>query len=206
MKTAARTTLVATVLGAALLGGCASTPQPALDQANNGAALTMALQAEIAHFRTLQTAILKERMAGIQRQQNTMASYEIDFNFDERLLTLAGKRSVAGLYKELADLSDSRVKDEQALGAKLAAIQAMLDKLLTPLPDASKGLAEAQQAMAVLGEQLSAGERLAIVTDFAKALDKSIKDNQKKIEDAHKATPTAPNQEPKPADKKAAIH
>lgn len=192
--------LIGVVVALSLLGGCASTRQPALDQANNGAALMMSLQAEIAQFRTVQTAILKDRIAGIKRQQSTMATYEIDFNFDEKLLLLAGKKNVVDLYKALTELSDGRIKDEQALNAKLAEISGTLDKLLTPLPDASKDLTEAQKALAVLGEQLSLKERINIVTDFAKTLDKTIKDNKQKIEDAQNATPTASSQAPKTAD------
>ena len=190
--------LIGVVLAQSLLGGCASTSQSALDQANNGAALMLSLQAEIAQFKTVQTAILKGRIAGIKRQQSTMATYEIDFNFDEKLLLLAGKKDVVDLYKALTDLSDGRIRDEQVLDTKLAEISTALDKLLTPLPDASKDLTEAQKALAVLGEQLSVQERIAIVTDFAKTLDKAIKDNKQKIEDAQNSTPTASNQEPKP--------
>lgn len=195
--------LIGVVLAQSVLGGCASTSQPALDQANNGAALMLSLQAEIAQFKAVQTAILKDRIAGIKRQQSTMATYEIDFNFDEKLLLLAGKKDVVDLYKALTDLSDGRIKDEQVLNIRLAEISTALDKLLTPLPDASKDLTEAQKALAVLGEQLSAHERIAIVTDFAKTLDKAIKDNKQKIKDAQNSTPTASSQEPKPADTKA---
>jgi hypothetical protein len=172
-----------------LLTACASTPQPALDQANNGAALMMSLQAEVENFRTVQAAVMKERIAGIKRQQNTMATYEIDFAYDEKLLLLAGKKDVVDLYKALRDLSDSRIKDEQALGARLAEISASLDKLLTPLPEVSKEVSEAQKAMALLGEQLSVKERITIVADAAKALDKTIKDNKQKIDDAQAGTP-----------------
>ncbi|CAG9932717.1 hypothetical protein [Candidatus Nitrotoga arctica] len=191
--------LIGVVVALSLLGGCASTSQPALDQANNGAALMLSLQAEIAKFNAVQTAILKDRVASIKDQQSVMATYEIDFNFDEKLLLLAEKKDVVDLYKALTDLSDGRIKDEQALNTKLAEISAALDKLLTPLPDVSKDLTEAQTALAVLGEQLSVKERIAIVTDFAKTLDKAIKDNKQKIRDAQNLTPTAPVQEPKPA-------
>lgn len=206
MKKLKFSALVGVVVTLSLLGGCASTPQPALDQANNGAALMMSLQAEIAQFKTIQTAILKDRIEGIKRQQSTMATYEIDFNFDEKLLLLAEKKDVVDRYKAVKDLSDGRIKDDQALNTKLAEISAALDKLLIPLPDASKDLTEAQTALAVLGEELSVKERITIVMEFAKTLDKTIKDNKQKIEDARKLTPTAPSQAPKPADAKAVIN
>jgi hypothetical protein len=189
--------LTSFVAALSLVAGCASTPQPALDQANNGAALMMSLQAEVENFRTIQSAVMKERIAGIKRQQNTMATYEIDFAYDEKLLLLAGKRDVVELYKAVKDLSDSRIKDEQVLGTKLAEITASLDKLLTPLPEVSKEVNEAQKAMALLGEQLSVKERFAIVADFAKTLDKTIKDNKQKIEDAQAATPAPASAEAK---------
>jgi hypothetical protein len=178
----------------ALLGGCASTPQPALDQANNGAALTMALQAEVQKFRQSQTVILQARLAGVRKLQAQIARYEIDSGFDARVLAAAGKTEAIAMHQALIELSDSRIQDEQALAAKLAELNDAFDKLLTPLPDTTKELAAAQKALATMGDQLPVKERFKIVSDFAKSVQKSIEDNKKKIDDAAAKAPEASSQ------------
>lgn len=177
----------------ACLGGCA-TPQAALDQANNGAALTMSLQAEIQKFRSVQSEIARARVESIRRQQVQLATYESDSAFDERILRLAGKSEALSLYTTLKELSDSRLKDELSLKARLAELDESFTKLLAPLPDLTAKLTATQAALAILGEELSAKERIELVSIFAKAIKKTIDDNKKKIADAAAATPVAPVQ------------
>ena len=171
------------------LTGCASTPQASLDQANNGAALTMALQAEVQRFRRSQMAIMQARLEGVRSLQAMITRYEIDASFDARVLEAAGRRDVAVLHRALVDLSDSRMKDEQLLAEKVAELNEALDKLLTPLPDGSKQLAATQQALATMGERLSTKERFEIVSGFAKSVQRAIEDNKKKIDEAAAAAP-----------------
>jgi hypothetical protein len=174
--------------------GCASTPQAALDQANNGAALTMALQAEVQKFRRTQVAILEARLEGVRSLQAAIARYEVDSGFDARVLEAAGKKDVATLQKTLIELSDSRIKDDVALEAQLADLGAAYDKLITPLPDATKQLAATQKALATMGDQLSAKERFQILATFAKDLQQSIETNKKKIDEAGGSAPAASSQ------------
>jgi hypothetical protein len=194
MKNLRKLSLGALLAVLASLAGCASTPQAALDQANNGAALTMALQAEVQKFRQSQVAILEARLAGVRKLQITIARYESDAGFDARVLAAAGKMEIASLQRDLVELSDSRITDEQALAATVAALNEAFDKLLTPLPDATKELTAAQKALATLGDQLSAKERFEIVSGFVKTVQKSIEDNKKKIDEANAKAP-----EPTPA-------
>jgi hypothetical protein len=178
----------------ALLAGCASTPQAALDQANNGAALTMALQAEVQKFRQTQVVTLEARLAGVRKLQTTIARFESNAGFDARILQAAGKSEIAALHRELVELSDSRATDELELAAKLAELNDAFDKLLTPLPDATKQLVAAQKALATMGDQLSTKERFEIVSGFVKTVQKSIEDNKKKIDEAKAKAPEPPAQ------------
>jgi hypothetical protein len=181
------------VLAAALLSGCA-TPQAALDQANNGAALTQSLQAELQQFRTLQISIAKARMESVRRQQAVLASYEAESAFDERVLKLAGKNQALGLYASLKELADSRIRDEQALTARLAELDDTLAKLLVPLPEPTAKLNTTQETLAVLGHQLSAQQRLSLAAGFASEIKKAVDDNKKKIDAAVAAASPAPAQ------------
>jgi chromosome segregation ATPase len=175
------------------LAGCATT-QAALDQANNGTALMMSLQAEVQKFRSVQSDVARARVESIRRQQVVLATYESASGFDDRVLRLAGKTDEFSLYSTLKDLADSRIKDEQALKARLEELDESFSKLLTPLPDLTEKLAAAQKALAVLGDELSAKERIELAATFASAIKKTIDDNKKKINDAATDTPGAPVQ------------
>lgn len=181
-----------------ILGGC-STPQPLLDQANNGATLAMSLQAEMANFRATQADISQQRLEAIRRQLASLASYQIESDFDDRLKKLAGDTASAQLYAELRSLADSRGTDEKLLIQKLAAIDADLAKVLAPIPDTTQALGTTQKSLAVLGEELSPKDRIAAVSAFAKKIKAAIDDNKKKIEAAKQGTPEAPVQAPAPA-------
>ena len=179
----------------AAMFGC-STPQPLLDQANNGATLAMSLQAEMANFRSTQANISQHRLDAIRRQLASMATYQVESDFDDRLKKLAGAASTMQLYTDLRGLADSRGADEKLLAKQLADIDADLAKVLAPLPDTAQALAATQKAMAVLGEELSPKDRIAAVSSFAKVIKASIDDNKKKIDAAKQGTPAAPVQSP----------
>ena len=63
----------APLLGA--MAGCGSTPQAALDQANHGAALTAALDAELKALRTAQASVAQSRLNSIRRLNTSVAQY-----------------------------------------------------------------------------------------------------------------------------------
>ena len=192
MKTAIAYTfyMIALCVG---LAGC-GTPQAALDQANNGAALTMSLQSELQNFRAVQANVAKARIDSVRRQSAMLATYEAEAAFDERVVKAAGKDDALKLYTTLKDLADSRAKDEQALNTKIAEMDESFGKLLTPLPDSTQKLTATQKALAALGSELSAKERIALVASFAKSIKQTIDDNKKKIDAAANAAPDATSQ------------
>jgi len=182
-----------------VLSGC-QTPQPALDQANNGAALTVSLAGEIRAFNRAQAEISQARLDSVRRLRVRLASYEAEGNFDERLLRAAEKTDELKLYTALKELSDSRAQDESQLQAKIASIDAAFATLLDPLPDATKDLTATQKALAVLGEELSTHERVATTAAFVKEIRKAVEENRKKIEDAKKEAAAGPVDPEKPTD------
>lgn len=192
MKTAIAYTsyIIALCVG---LTGC-GTPQAALDQANNGAALTMSLQSELQNFRAVQANVAKARIDSVRKQSIMLATYDADAAFDERALKVAGKDDALKLYTTLKELADSRGKDEQALNAKITEMDESFSKLLSPLPDATQKLTATQKALAVLGSELSAKERIVLVASFAKSIKQTIDDNKKKIDAAAYAAPDAKSQ------------
>lgn len=178
-----------------VLVGCA-TPQPLLDQANNGAALTMLLQAEMNQFRAVQGDIAQQRIESVRRQLTSLATYQGNADFDERVKKAAGATATNQLYADLRMLADSRGADEKSLAQQLLQIDADLKKVLTPLPDVGNALETTQKKLAVMGEELSAEDRIKVVSSFAKEIKAGIDDNKKKIEAAKASTATAPVQSP----------
>jgi DNA repair exonuclease SbcCD ATPase subunit len=189
-KIARRVLLAALASG---LGAC-STPQPLLDQANNGATLAMSLQTQLSVFRATQAEISQQRLDAISRQLASMATYQVESDFDDRIRRLAGSGNSQQLYSELRTLADSRGTAESALARQLADINADLAKVLEPLPDTAQSLAATQKTLAVLGEELSTKERAAAVKDFARTVKAAIDENRQKIDAARLATPIAPVQ------------
>ena len=179
------------------LGGC-KTPRPALDQANNGAALTVSLAGEIKDFHGVQAKISQARLDSVRRLRVRLANYEAEANFDERVLRAADKSDALKLYTALKELSDSRAQDESQLQGKIASMDEAFARLLDPLPDATKGLAATQKALAALGEEISTRERIAITTAFVKEIRKTVEENREKIKEAEQKAAAAPVQ-PAPA-------
>lgn len=179
-----------------LLGGpigCA-TSQSALDQANNGAALAMSLQSELQKFREVQAIVATARVDSVRRQQTLLATYAADSSFDERVMRLANKSDVLTMHTTLKDLADSRLRDEQARLARLKEMDDTFSKMLSPLPEVTPKLKATQEAMAVLGQQLSVQQRLDIASSFARDIKKAVDENKKKIDAAVASVPAAPAQ------------
>jgi hypothetical protein len=186
MSAMARLGLAAILLAAAFLAGCANTPQPALDQANNGTYLMTALQAEIGAFRANEALVGELRVAAVRDAQIRIARMESNTADDDRIYLAAGKKAVSDNFAKIVGLVDARAKDEKSLDDKVAAIDKAFAELLAPLPDGSKELAEAQKSLAILGNELSTEERLKTFAGFAKEIKKSVDENQKKIDEAKK--------------------
>ena len=174
-------TIFALLTAAALLGslaGCGSAPQAALDQANHGAALTAALESELRTLRATQASVAQSRLDSIRRLNTSMARFDAEAAFDERVQKAANKPAHAQLFSTFQELSDSRAKDEEALQATLAQADAAYAKLLLPAPDPGGQLQATRQALMALSEQLTIKERLALSAQFAKTVRRAVKDQK----------------------------
>lgn len=181
----------ASLAALASVAGCASTPKPALDEANNGAALAATLSAQIENYREEQARVLAVRVEGVRRLRQQISRYEIESEFDQRVLAAAGNTRHAQLYAKLIELSDSRAADEKEMATQAAAIDDLLKQATKPLPSVSKELKATQDALAALGAELSAAERLKVSAAFAQSVYKTVKDKRDKIEQANADTPPA---------------
>lgn len=186
MNTPTMTGLV--LLATCWLGAC-STPQPLLDQANHGAALAMSLQAELVNFRQEQARIAQQRLDSIRQQALTMAAYQADAEFDERVGKLAGNTASAKLFKDLQALADSRGADAQDMQQTLDALDAQLAKLLQPLPDNTQALQHTQQQLSAMGDELPWKARIKTVSRFAKAVKQNAEANRQKLQASQPSTP-----------------
>lgn len=172
-----------------MIAGCSTTPQAALDQANNGTYLITAMQGEISKFRLEEAAIGKLRLDALRQAQLKLARMDNVTADDDRLYAAAGRKSIPEHFTKIIGLVDARASDEKGLNEKIVTINKAFDNLLTPLPDGTKELGDAQKTMAILGNELSSEDRLRIFRDFAKDIKNSIDENKKKIEDAKESAP-----------------
>jgi hypothetical protein len=169
------------------LSGCASTPQAALDQANNGAALTMGLAAELKGFSDQEQRVMAIRQTEIASNNAAVAATSANQEYDLALLKASNRKAETELYKTLLALSDAR-----AAAAKAAVVDAdkaakEFDGLLAALPDRTKEIDGVTTALTALGRQLSASERYHAAKDFIDPVRKTIKESKDKIDEANKA-------------------
>ncbi len=164
-----------------VLGGCA-TPQAALDQANNGAALTVAFQSELEKFRSVQIEVAKSRIDSIRTQQARMMTYESGSAMDERIALLSNKGEIQAMYAKLKDLADAKIKDEAILKVKLIEADELLAKIVSPYSVSSANLEKTQKALATIGEELTHKERIRLVTNLVNSINTVVKENKEKID------------------------
>lgn len=150
---------------AGILQGC-STPQAAMDQANNTVQLVQSLQNEMTRYQTTVKLSAERRLASVQ--QTDVGALEIarEQQFDSYLTAKSGMSDVVAARDRLRDASDtySKIladhdKAQEELAARLAAIA-------KDLPTPTEKINAVQKAMAELGTELPAKERVAIVTTF----------------------------------------
>jgi hypothetical protein len=195
--------LIAIAACACAVSAC-KTPQAALDQANNGAALTVSLQSQLSALRSTQALIARGRIDSIRSQRELMAKYQADSAFDERVRAAAGSNAEATLASELRTLADSRAKDQQDLAEQIAAINANLATVLQPVPEQDARLGATQKAMAMLGEQMPLKQRAEVIAAFAHDLKKEIDNNKEKSKAAKSVPDQAPVQSAPPGKPDAA--
>lgn len=165
-------------LGAACVCLGCTTPQIAMDQANNGVRLTQGLQEELARYDTFMKASAERRIAAIQRieegairniRERAMDDY-LDQSSGRSTTWMASAQRMHEASQKYASLLADEEKSRQELVDRLAAVT-------KDLPTPGQKLGAVQKAMADLGTELSAKERFAIVQKFIGESKDIIKQN-----------------------------
>lgn len=155
------------MLVAGLALAACSTPQIALDQANNGVRLTQQLQQELLRYRQHAAASAERRLGAVQLQEENGLIAARTRAFEDYLNTRSGQgpgaatsaRMIRDASRKYTELAADEDKARQALAERLAGI-------VKDLPSPGDRLGAVQKALAALGTELSPAERAAIVTKF----------------------------------------
>lgn len=175
----AKRALLAGVLLPLLLAGC-STPQVALDQAQNGAALVQQLEAELSRYAKLSALAAQRRLKSIESQEaanlESAGTLEMSDFLDERAQRAQEAAANAALIRSLtakqAELKRQQLDKRRELAERLAAAT----KSAEPL---GAKLGALRKAMAELGSELKPEERLALTKKFLDDAKKIIDDSAK---------------------------
>lgn len=179
--------LCTATLTVALFAAC-STPQIAMDQANNGVKLTQQLQQEIERYQRHTKASAERRLEVVRVQEANALQRARITGFASFIDAKTGRdapsASSAGLIREVHDkyaaLIAEEEKGQQELAQRLASV-------VKDLPSPSEKLGSIQKALAALGTELSPTERAAIVTKFLKDAKEIVDKNVKATEAAASA-------------------
>lgn len=179
--------LCMSTLAVALLAAC-STPQIAMDQANNGVKLTQQLQQEIERYQRHTKASAERRLEvvraqeanALQRARITGFATFIKSKSDIDAPAASSARTIQEAHDKYAALVAEEEKGQQELAQRLAAVA-------KDLPSPSEKLSAVQKALAALGTELSPKERAAIVTKFLKEAKDIVDRNVKAAEPAASA-------------------
>ncbi len=180
MKTS---TFIVAAAAALCLLGCA-TPQVALDQANNGAALVAQLELELQEFRRVQQGFSNEAKKSLRDMDVAVLTEDKETTASMRARRAAEDPVVPKLYDTVRGLADGVGTDESNLTSEIAALDERLSKILKPLPSTTEKTSGAQKALVAMGTELSNKERLAEIQDFYKKVKAGVDANKKKIKDA----------------------
>lgn len=159
------------------MAGCA-TPQAALDQANATASLTSNFDVELAAYRKAAARVATARLASVRRQEALIASLaEVDV-WNVRTAALAGLGDAEVRRRSLISLAESRASDEASTRQRLLALDAQLAAVLTPLPSNSAKLAALKSALAEMGVELPASERIQLAFDAVQKVRDDVQKNR----------------------------
>jgi hypothetical protein len=179
-------------LCAAILAVACSTPQVALDHANNGVRLTQLMQAELTRYSQNSKLAADRRLATVQQQEASTLDTERVRALGDYLDAQSGRaddsvasarilRDASSKYTQLQDDEDKAQKD---LADRLTAI-------VKDLPSPAEKLGAVQRALADLGTELSPAERFAIVSKFLEDSKAIVDKNAKAASDAASAPASA---------------
>jgi hypothetical protein len=169
MRTSTLLRTFALVFSAApiLLAGCA-TDQVALDQANNAVKLVQNLQVELKNYQNDVKLSAQRRLNSTHQADIGALEIARDQQWSSYLYKESGLDSELAARQRLRDASDNYSRIIAAQDKAQEELAARLTTIAKELPSPADKLGAVQKAMAQLGVELSAKERVAIVTKFLK--------------------------------------
>lgn len=168
---------ILTSLAAICLAACA-TSNVALDQANNGVALTAGLQRELATYDAKQRTIDKLRRQVIIDETLEAKRYLRDNEFGDANAALAGSSGKSAVHNQMLQAAELRSKLVADRAADEKEVRDAMDALMTPAVPPLPKIAITQKTLASLGEELPFEDRLKLVTRFIKEVQAEVKSNR----------------------------
>jgi hypothetical protein len=170
-----------------------TTPQVALDHANNGVKLTQQLQNELSRYNESAQAAAERRIAVIRRLEENALENDRGRAFDDFLdqsserstVWMASARRLNEASRKYAALLAEEDKSRKELVDRLTAV-------VKDLPAPGEKLGAVQKALADLGTELSAKERFEIVSKFLEESKAIVDKNAKAAADAASAPSLKP--------------
>ena len=168
---------------AVVLSGC-STPNPALEQANHTTALMGGLETELQILRRVAGASAEARQESMREQKLAIVNAKLLSGPRIRARISAGDVATQMMVDRMLADTDAIAADEAAASSALAANDAEIEKIMTPLASTSALMTQAQAKMAVMGTELPARTRAVELFAFVKAVKENVDQNRKKIDEA----------------------
>jgi cation transport regulator ChaC len=122
--------------------------------------------------------VAQARLASIRKQEALIAELAEINAWNLRTARLAGMGAVEDRRQSLVALATSRETDEAATQQRLAELDAQLAAVVKPLPSSSAKLATLQKALAELGVELSAAQRLTLTLEAVQTVRDEVKKNR----------------------------
>ena len=165
------------------IAGC-TTLQSARDAANNTAGLVGELDKELREFRRVQASndrlrknLIREQAEAIGLTQGAMAENEL-------FGAATADSSVLATARSLWDMTTGLAAIDTKTQAALAELDKQLAELTSPLPATTDKAIAVQEALTVMGTELSTSAHLVELKAFYKTVREGVEKNKQKIKDA----------------------
>lgn len=161
-----------------------STPRSALDMANNTAGLVGELDKELREFRRVQASKdrLRKNLVREQAEAIVLSGGVMDEN--ELFEAATADPSVLATAQSLQAMTVGLAAIDTKTQAALAELDEQLAELTSPLPATRDKAIAVQEALTLMGTELSTSVRLAELKAFYRMVRESVEKNKQKIKDA----------------------
>jgi len=173
---------------AVLVSAC-STPQAALDVANNTAGLVGEMDKELREFRRVQATLNRDRRDLVREQAQAIALSQAVIAENNLFHAETASPTVQATARSLQAMTLGLAEIDVRTQADLAAVDKRLLGLTSPLPATTDRAITVQKALILMGAELPRDVRLEEFQTFYRTVHDGVEKNRQKIKDAeHKAT------------------